>query len=76
MIGTLHMHGVLWTGKTRVGKSNGSKTLAWVHSACSIQKKGSADDAAFLTVKHMDFFKGEPTTDVLPETFDDGLLQK
>ena len=76
MIGTLHLHGVLWIGKSRVGKSNGSKTLAWTHSAYSIQKKGSADDIAFLTVKHMDFFKGEPTTDVLPGIFDDGLLQK
>ncbi|CAK0831552.1 unnamed protein product, partial [Prorocentrum cordatum] len=76
MIGTLHLHGVLWIGKSRVGKSNGSKTLAWTHSAYSIQKKGSADDIAFLTVKHMDLFKGEPTTDVLPGIFDDGLLQK
>ncbi|CAK0837766.1 unnamed protein product [Prorocentrum cordatum] len=76
MIGTLHMHGALWVGKSRVGKSNGSKTLAWVHSACSIQKKGTADEIAFLTVKHMDFFKGEPTTEILPGIFDDGLLQK
>ena len=44
--------------------------------AYSLQKKGSADEIAFLTVKHMDFFKGEPTTDVLPGIFDDGLLQK
>ncbi|CAK0796371.1 unnamed protein product [Prorocentrum cordatum] len=76
MIGTLHMHGVLWVGKSRVGKSNGSKTLAWVHSAYSIQKKGTADEIAFLTVKHMDFFKGEPTTEILPGVFDDGLLQQ
>ncbi|CAK0881766.1 unnamed protein product [Prorocentrum cordatum] len=76
MIGALHMHGVLWVGKSRVGKSSGSKTLAWVHSAYSIQKKGTADEIAFLTVKHMDFFKGEPTTEILPGIFDDGLLQK
>ncbi|CAK0887243.1 unnamed protein product [Prorocentrum cordatum] len=76
MIGTLHVHGVLWVGKSRVGKSNGSKTLAWVHSAYSIQKKGTADDIAFLTVKQLDFFKGEPTAEILPGIFDDGLLQK
>ncbi|CAK0820538.1 unnamed protein product [Prorocentrum cordatum] len=76
MIGTLHLHGVSWIGKSRVGKGSGSKTLAWTHSACSIQKKGSADDVAFLIAKQMDFFKGEPTTDVLPGIFDDGFLQK
>ncbi|CAK0822912.1 unnamed protein product [Prorocentrum cordatum] len=76
MIGTLHTHGVMWVGKSRVGKSNGSKTPAWVHSAYSIQKKGTADEIAFLTVKHMDFFMGEPTTEILPGIFDDGLLQK
>ncbi|CAK0861487.1 unnamed protein product [Prorocentrum cordatum] len=71
MIGTLRMHGVPWVGKSRVGKSNGSKTLAWVHSAHSIQKKGAADEIAFLTVKHVDFFRCEPTTEILPGIFDD-----
>ncbi|CAK0844722.1 unnamed protein product [Prorocentrum cordatum] len=76
MIGTLHLHGVSWIGKSRVGKSNDSRTLAWTRSARSIQKKESADDIASLTVRHMSFFKGEPTTDVLPGMSDDGLLQK
>ncbi|CAK0844083.1 unnamed protein product [Prorocentrum cordatum] len=76
MIGNLRMHGILWCGKSRVGKSNCSKTLAFLHSAFNVQRTGSDAEIAFLTVKHMDFFKAEPTTEVLPGIFDDGLLQK
>lgn len=78
MLGSMHQHGILWVGKSRIGKSNGSKTLAFLYSEYKIRtlNKASTHEASVLTAKHMDFFKAEPCTQILPGIFDDGPVKE
>ncbi|CAK0827713.1 unnamed protein product [Prorocentrum cordatum] len=78
---TLRRNGVLWIGKTRVGKSTASKTLALLMSMLEIgalegDDREGAPEPSIVTAKHFDFFKGEPVERVLPAVFDDGDLHK
>ncbi|CAK0856634.1 unnamed protein product, partial [Prorocentrum cordatum] len=78
---TLRAFGVAWIGKTRVKKSAGSKTLAFMMSRVEIEeleqsREGEAGELVptIVTAKHFDLFKGEPMTRVRPAIFDDGEL--
>ena len=78
---TLRSFGVAWIGKTRVGKSAGSKTLAFMMSRVEIAALEQSGDVeagdvvpTIVTAKHFDFFKAEPVTRVRPAIFDDGEL--
>ncbi|CAK0863390.1 unnamed protein product [Prorocentrum cordatum] len=78
---TLRRNGALWIGKTRVGKSTASKTLAFLMSMLEIDAlegddREGAPEPSIVTAKHFDFFKGEPVERVLPAVFDDGDLHK
>ncbi|CAK0886611.1 unnamed protein product [Prorocentrum cordatum] len=78
---TLRRNGVLWIGKTRVGKSTASKTLAFLMSMLEIDALEGDDgegapEPSIVTAKHFDFFKGEHVERVLPAVFDDGDLRK
>ena len=62
MLGPLRQHGITWIGKSRVRKSAGSKTVAFVQSALEISMlERETNDAllemSFITVKNLDFFK-------------------
>ena len=70
-----------WIGKTRVGKSAGSNTLAFMMGRLEIEELDQSGDGeagelvpTIVTAKHFDFFKGEPVTRVRPAIFDDGEL--
>ncbi|CAK0889227.1 unnamed protein product [Prorocentrum cordatum] len=68
---TLRRNGVLWIGKTKVGKSTASKTLAFLMSMLEIDAlegddREGAPEPSVVTAKHFDFFKGEPVERVLP----------
>ncbi|CAK0823725.1 unnamed protein product, partial [Prorocentrum cordatum] len=80
---TLRGFGVAWLGKTRVGKSAGSKTLAFMMSRVEIEaldQSGEVEKGDLLptvvTAKHFDFFKGEPVIRIRPAIFDDGELSE
>ncbi|CAK0846205.1 unnamed protein product, partial [Prorocentrum cordatum] len=53
MFGSLDQRGILRRGKSEVGKSSASKTIAYVCSTPCIQRKCTDEDAAFMTAKHM-----------------------
>ena len=78
MLPTMRQHGITWIGKTRAGKSLGSKTVLFAQSRFEIAMADRADDLipSIVTAKHLDFFKAEPITKFKPGVFDDGLLQK
>lgn len=77
MIPTMRQHAVTWIGKTRVGKSVGSKTMLFAQSRFEIAEAERSDLVpSIVTAKHLDFFKAEPLTKFKPGVFDDGLLQK
>ena len=78
MLPTMRQHGITWIGKTRAGKSLGSKTVLFAQSRFEIAIADRADDLipSIVTAKHLDFFKAEPITKFKPGVFDDGLLQK
>ncbi|CAK0804558.1 unnamed protein product, partial [Prorocentrum cordatum] len=80
---TLRGFGVAWLCKTRVGKSAGSKTLAFMMSRVEIdalEQSGEVEKGDLLptavTAKHFDFFKGEPVIRIRPAIFDDGELSE
>ncbi|CAK0805949.1 unnamed protein product, partial [Prorocentrum cordatum] len=78
---TLERNSVLWVGKTRVGKSTASKTLALLMPMLEIDvPEGDAGEGApepsVVTAKHFDVFRGEPAERVPPAVFDDGDLHK
>ena len=79
MLGSLRQHGILWLGKSRVGKSCGSKTVAFAMSLFEILAEGDAADgdevASIVTAKYFDFLKGEPVTKKKPAVLDDALVQ-
>ena len=77
MIPTMRQHAVTWIGKTRVGKSVGSKTMLFAQSRFEIAAADRSDLVpSIVTANHLDFFKAEPLTKLKPGMFDDGLLQK
>ncbi|CAE8596347.1 unnamed protein product [Polarella glacialis] len=77
MLGTIRQHGITWLGKTRVGKSLGSKTILFAQSKYEIECENRADlIPSIMTAKHLDFFKAEPLTKYKPGGFDDGMMQK
>ena len=77
MLPTMRQHSITWIGRTRVGKSLGSKTLLFAQSRFEIEAANRTDLVpSIVTAKHLDFFKAEPITKFKPGVFDDGLLQK
>ncbi|OLP90417.1 hypothetical protein AK812_SmicGene28019 [Symbiodinium microadriaticum] len=77
MLGSIRQHGITWIGKTRTGKSLGSKTVAFCQSKYEIEQADRDDlSPAIVTAKHLDFFKSEPVSKFKPAIFDDGMLQK
>ena len=77
ILGSLRQNAITWIGKTRTGKSLGSKTILFTQSRFEI-KQDERDDLvpSIVTAKHLDFFKAEPLTKYKPGVFDDGQLQK
>ena len=77
MLPTMRQHGVTWIGRTRTGKSLGSKTVLFVQSKYAIDMADRSDLVpSIVTAKHLDFFKAEPLTKFKPGVFDDGMLQR
>ena len=77
MIPTMRQQSVTWIGKTRVGKSVGSKTMLFAQSRFEIDEAGRSDLVpSIVAAKHLDFFKAEPLTKFKPGVFDDALLEK
>ena len=77
MIPIMRQHAVTWIGKTRVGKSVGSKTMLFAQSRFEIAEAERTDLVhSIVTAKHLNFFKAEPLFKFKPGVFDDGLLQK
>ena len=73
----MRQHGITWIGKTRAGKSLGSKTILFAQPRFEIDAAERTDLVpSIVTAKHLDFFKAEPITKFKPGVFDDGLLQK
>ena len=69
MLPTMRQHAITWIGRTRTGKSLGSKTVWFMQSKYEIDLANRDDLVpSIVTAKHLDFFKAEP--------FDDGMLQR
>jgi len=77
MLPTMRQHSITWIGRTRVGKSLGSKTILFTQSKFEITQAECQDLVpSIVTAKHLDFFKAEPLTKFKPGVFDDGMLQR
>eukprot|EP00439_Symbiodinium_sp_Y106_P078380 s65_g17.t1 len=77
MIPTMRQHSITWLGRTRTGKSFGSKTVLFMQSKFEIDDADRSDLVpSIVTAKSLDFFKAEPLTRFKPGVFDDGMLQK
>ena len=77
MLPTMRQHSITWIGRTRTGKSLGSKTILFMQSKYEIDVADRKDLVpSIVTAKHLDFFKAEPLTRFKPGVFDDGMLQK
>ena len=77
MLPSMRQHSITWIGRTRTGKSLGSKTVLFAQSKFEIELAERTDLVpSILTAKHLDFFKAEPLTKFKPGVFDDGMLQK
>ena len=77
MLPTMRQHAITWIGRTRVGKSLGSKTILFAQSKFEITQADREDLVpSIVTAKHLDFFKAEPITKFKPGVFDDGMLQR
>ena len=77
MLPTMRQHSITWIGRTRVGKSLGSKTILFAQSKFEITQADRQDLVpSIVTAKHLDFFKAEPITKFKPGVFDDGMLQR
>ncbi|CAK0808270.1 unnamed protein product [Prorocentrum cordatum] len=71
------VHGTMWIGKTRVGKSTASKTIGFAISAYQIDKHDRVDlRPSVVTTKKVDFFRLEPGTVFKPAIADDTVLTK
>ena len=77
MIPTMRQHSITWLGRTRTGKSFGSKSVLFMQSKFEIDDADRSDLVpSIVTAKNLDFFKAEPLTRFKPGVFDDGMLQK
>ena len=77
MIPTMRQRSITWLGRTRAGKSFGSKTALFMQSKFEIDDADRSDlIPSIVTAKNLDFFKAEPPTRFKPGVFDDGMLQK
>ena len=77
MLATMRQHSVTWIGRTRAGKSLGSKTVLSMQSKFEIDAADRADLVpSIATAKHLDFFKAEPLTRFKPGVFDNSVLQR
>ena len=77
MLPTTRQHSITWLGRTRTGKSLGSKTVLFAQARYEIDHDGRTDlTPSIVTAKHLDFFKAEPLTKYKPGVFADGMLQK
>ena len=77
MLPTMRQHAITWIGRTRTGKSLGSKTILFMQSKYEINEADRSDLVpSVVTAKHLDFFKAEPLTRFKPGVFDDGMLQR
>ena len=77
MLPSMRQHSITWIGRTRVGKSVGSKTILFAQSRFEITEADRTDlTPSIVTAKHLDFFKAEPITKFKPGVFDDGMLQR
>ena len=77
ILSTIRQHAITWIGRTRSGKSLGSKTVLFCQSKFEINA-AERDDLrpSIVTAKHLDFFKAESLTRHKPGVFDDGMLQR
>ena len=62
MLGSMRPHSIIWVGETRIGKSHGSKTVAYTTSGVEIDLAVASGDMAegdmvpqLITAKHLDF---------------------
>ena len=77
MLPTMRQHAITWIGRTRTGKSLGSKTILFMQSKYEINEADRSDLVpSVVTAKHLDFSKAEPLTRFKPGVFDDGMLQR
>ncbi|CAK0882404.1 unnamed protein product [Prorocentrum cordatum] len=71
------VHGTMWIGKTRVGKSTASKTIGFAISAYQVDKRDRADlRPSIATTKKIDFLRLEPGAVFKPAIADDTALAK
>ncbi|CAK0896829.1 unnamed protein product, partial [Prorocentrum cordatum] len=71
------VHGTMWIGKTRVGKSTASKTIGFAISAYQIEKHCRADlRPIVIAAKKIGFLRLEPGTIIKPAIADDTALAK
>lgn len=60
-IPTMRQHAVTWIGKTRVGKSFGSKTMLFAQPRFDIAEPERSDlVSSIVTAKHLDFSRPSP----------------
>ena len=77
MLATHDRYSITWIGKSRCGKSTGSKTACFNISAYQIRKHGRHDlTPAIVTAKKLDFFRLEPGSIFKPAIADDILLNR
>ena len=77
MLPSMRQRAITWIGRTRAGKSLGSKTVLFMQSKYEIDLADRNDLVpSIVTAKHLDFFKAEPLTRFKPGVFDDGMLQR
>ena len=78
MLPSLRQNAITWLGKTRTGKSLGSKTVAFMQSKFEIIQDQREEELipSIITAKHLDCFKAEPLTKYKPGVYDDGQMQK
>ncbi|CAE7737794.1 unnamed protein product [Symbiodinium sp. KB8] len=63
MLPTMRQHAITWIGRTRTGKSLGSKTILFMQSKYEINEADRSDLVpSVVTAKHLDFSKEEDAT--------------
>ena len=68
-------HAIIWIGKSEIGKSPLSYTMANLMSAFwKIQKNSPDDKPCFQTANHLDYFRKERGRRTKPRVVDDGNL--
>ena len=67
MLPTMRQRTITWIGRTRSGKSLGSKSVLFCQSKFEINAAERDDFVPFIVIaKHMDFFKAKPLTRYKP----------